>query len=471
MASINYIAPNGTSCCIPISTTQQTHPSLAFVDPNGTTQYIALTTAAVQGTPHIYIGNTDYAMGVEEECGGVRIHSDYMCVDCCYNYNTTVCYCFCTDDSDWDFVLGLNPTYGTGSNGWATVTWNSKNCTGTSPTISEFFACMAAHSTAANAITYWGTTMPACWEYTNNCIAAGCDLDPKDGSSHLCVAVGVVVSDNCYWSQESDYCWQVWNNYSGWASCTWSHQNCCPPTCWTSIDYIGYDLNRTSGTVSVGSNTAGAAGCRCVSNVVTTYCNWTQCSEESCGCWQCYGYLTCYNLGPLCMSVYGSIPNGSVRVCNYGCCWNNGIGGVCVVIPSTANTWTGGTGNYNWANPSFRMDAGQGGAHSCWNYSACTSEYSCTSICCSCFQGNPWGCCTMDYYTPNLALIATGRWSDGTQSWTPPNRYACFRACILTCQCNWGQTCCCYCYVVYSCWGGSKNWQNWTAPTMVHCAW
>lgn len=470
MASINYISPNGTSCCIPFTSSQVSHPSLAFVDPNGTTQYIALTTAAVQGTPHIYIGNTDYSMGVEEECGGVRIHSDYMCVDCCYNYNTMACFCFCVCDEDFDFCLGLNPTYGTGSNGWPTVSWNSKNRNGTSPTISEFFACMAAHSTAANAITYWTTTLPDRWNRVNNCIAAGCVCDPDTGGV-LCVGVGVAVSDNCYWSQDAEYCWQVWNNYSSWASCTWSHQNCCPFTCWTSIDYIGYDLNRTSGTVSVGSRTTGAGGCRCVSNVVTEYCQWTSCSEDSCGCWYCYGYLTCYILGPLCMSVYGSIPSGSVRVCNYGCCWNNGYGGVCVVVPATANTWTGGTGNYNWANPSFRMTRDQGKAHACWIYSADTSEYSCTSICCATFCGAQFLCCATDYYTPNVALIATGRWSDGTQSWTPSNRYASFYACILNSDNRWGQTCCCYCYSGYSSWGGSKSWQNWTAPTMVHCAW
>lgn len=468
---IQFVDNNGCTCCINTTTTKATSPSLAFVDPNGTTQYIAMTTAAIAGMPRmIGTDGCTYSMGVVPEEGGVRIHSNYVCIACPYNFNTMMCVCFCTDDNDWEFELGLNPTYGTSSNGWATVTWNSKNCTGTSPTIEEHFQCMCAHSTNANAITYWGTTMPACWNYVNACIAAGCDLDPKDGSSVLCTSYTLCVNDNCYWSQDTDYCFSSFNNHAAWSSCSWC-KGCKPIGCWTSIDYYSYNMNRTSGTVSVGNRTVDGSGCRNLSNVVTQYSCWQSCSEESYGCWICCGYLTCYVLGPLCMCVYGSIPNGSVRVCNYGCCWCNGVGGVCVVIPATANTWTGGTGNYNWANPTFRMDYSQAISHASWEYGACTPEYYCTSICSSYFCGVMWRCCASDYYTPNVALIATGRWSDGTTSWTPPTRHATFTACIINSNCNGGQTNCRYCYSVYSNWGGSKSWQNWTTPQLIHAAW
>ena len=473
--SIGYIAPNGCSCNITTSTTQQTHPSLAFQDPNGVTQYVALTTSAIAGAPHVNISGTDYSMGVVPEVGGVRIHSDYVCIACAYNYNTVMCYCFCVCDEDFDFTLGINPTYGTGSNGWATVTWNSKNCTGTSPTLEEYFCCMRAHSTNANAITYWGTTIPNNWNRVNNCIASGCVCDPDTGGV-LCVGVGICVGDNCYWTQAVEYCYQVWNNYPSWSSCTWSRQNCCPPSCWTSIDYIGYNLNRTSGTMCLANVNLRNDCCinYCNNNTYscTTQSTWYQCSEENRGCWYCCGWLKCIPFPNACIYIGGTVPS-AVTVCTYA---GNTTTGDSVNIVSAARSfsWSGSNTYYVIAQPNFRFGSAACAAITgqSWTYEAETDEYSCQTIRCACLCDvcTRWRCADVNY-SPSVRILG-GRWSDGSTYWNPSYGYVALCSCVLNCTCNWGDACR-YVYVSVncSCYGGSKSWQNFMPPTLVHCAW
>lgn len=471
MPSIQYIS-NGVTCCIPLSTTQASHPSLSVYN-NGTQYYAAMTTAALPGV-HVCNNGINYSIGAPEEEGGVRIHSNYVCIACAYNFNTLMCVCFCTDDSDWEFELGLNPTYGTASNGWATVTWNSKNCTGTSPTIEEHFQCMCAHSTAANAITYWGTTLPSCWNYVNCCLAAGCDLDPKDGSSVLCTSYTLCVNDNCYWSQDTDFCYSSFNNHAAWSSCSWC-KGCKPIGCWSSVDYYSYNMNRTSGTMSVSNG----SGCSCCLNYknnntysCTTYCNWQSCSEDSYGWWICCGWLKCIPMPNAYIHLTGSVPS-AITVCTYA---YNSTTGSCVNIVSAARSfsWNSTNAEYVIAQPSFRFGSmycasitGQA-----WSYCACTDEYVSTNIREACIGCVYVTCtCASQAYSPNVQILG-GRWSDGSTSWTPTCKYINLCSQVLWCYCSNSDICRYVRAAVNStCYTGSKSWQTWLPPTLVHCAW
>lgn len=472
---IQFVDNNGCTCCINTTTTQNTHPSLAFTDPNGTTQYIAMTTAAIAGMPRmIGTDGCTYSMGVVPACGGVRIYNNHIEICCAYNFNTTVNFMFCTDDTDYDFELGINPTYGTSSSGYATVTWNSKNCTGTSPTISEFFACMAVHATNANNKTYWETTMPNCWNYVNCCLAAGCDIDPKDGSSVLCTAYCICVADNCYWSQDTDYCFTSFNNHSAWSSCSWC-KGCCPIGCWSQIDYASYNMNRTSGTMYV-SNGGGSSCCInwCNNNTYscTTRANWYQCSEENYGYWCCSGWLKCIPFPNACIYLGGTVPS-AVTVCTYA---GNTTTGNQINIVSAARSlsWSGSNTYYVIAQPSFRL-----GSNYCaytngqtWVYEACTDEYVCQNIRCAYLcRESPLYCRAEANYSPSVRILG-GRWSDGSTCWGPSTGYIAMCTCIIECQLVYGDVCRCSCVAVnYTCWSGSKSWQNFMPPTLVHCAW
>ena len=473
--SINYVASNGCTCVLNTTTTQATHPSLAFQDPNGVTQYVALTTSAIAGAPHVNISGTDYSMGVVPEVGGVRIHSNYVCIACAYNYNTTVSFMFCTDDNDYDFCLGLNPTYGTSSSGYATVTWNSKNCTGSSPTISEFFACMAAHATNASNKTYWETTMPNCWNYVNCCLAAGCDIDPKDGSSVLCTAYCICVADNCYWTQDTDFCFTSFNNHAAWSSCSWC-KGCKPIGCWGQLEYASYNMNRTSGTMCVGN--VNLYNCCCIN-----YCNnntynctaqstWYQCSEENRGCWYCCGWLKCIPFPNACIYICGTVPS-AVTVCTYAGDTTTGDS-VNIVSAARSFSWSGSNTYYVIAQPNFRFGSAACAAITgqSWTYEAETDEYSCQTIRCACVcrVNTRWACANVNY-SPSVRILG-GRWSDGSTYWDPSYGYVNLCSCVLNCNCNWGDACR-YVYVSVncSCYGGSKSWQNFVPPSLVHCAW
>ena len=444
--SINYVASNGCTCVLNTTTTQATHPSLAFVDPNGTTNYVALTTSAIAGAPHVNISGTDYSMGVVPEEGGVRIHSNYVCIACAYNYNTTVSFMFCTDDNDFDFCLGLNPTYGTSSGGYATVTWNSKNCTGTSPTISEFFACMAAHATNASNKAYWETTMPNCWNYVNCCLAAGCDIDPKDGSSVLCTAYCICVNDNCYWTQDTDYCFTSFNNHAAWSSCSWC-KGCKPIGCWGQIEYASYNLNRTSGTMYVeGSAYSGryawTGGITCCCIDYGDYDEYHTC-----------GYRTRLTTPPKRYHVWGSVPS-AVTFCSPSSSYVHPE----VKQVTSANSWTYSSGDQYYLGSTGYNERR---LSSLWTFD-CTSYSYYPDINCVCL------CVYCVYDAESTACVIGGRWSDGSTGWTTSYGRAITEAYS-------GGTCQpinCACLITRTNLGtSSKSWQNWTAPSLVHCAW
>ena len=467
---MNY---NGAVTCVPLTTSQTTHPAIS-VCCGGTQYYAAMTTSSMTNKPHVYYNSTEYSMGVVPAVGGVRIYNNHIEICCAYNYNTTVSFCFCTDDSDWDFELGINPTYGTNSFGYATVTWNSKNCTGASPTISEFFACMAAHATNASNKTYWETTMPACWNYVNCCLAAGCDIDPKDGSSVLCTSYCICVADNCYWYQDTDFCYTSFNNHVAWSSCSWC-KGCCPIGCWSQLDYASYNMNRTSGTMYVSQ---GPGGNRCTNycnnNTYSCTCksNWYSCSEESCGYWECCGWLKCIPFPDACIHVSGTVPS-AVTVCTYA---GNTTTGNQINIVSAARSFSWNSTNVCCVvvQPSFRF-----GAMSCaflnghtWIYEATTDEYVCQNIRCSCIcRESPLYNCAMAFYSPSVRILG-GRWSDGSTYWDPTQSCIAMCSCIIQCQCAYGDVCRYVCSSVnYTCYSGSKSWQSFVPPTLVHCAW
>lgn len=467
MPSIQYIS-NGVTCCIPLSTTQSSHPSLSVYN-NGTQYYAAMTTAALSGV-HVCNNGINYSIGAPEEEGGVRIHSNYVCIACAYNYNTVMCVCFCTDDDDYEFELGLNPTYGTSASGWATVTWNSKNCTGTSPTIEEHFCCMCAHSTAANAITYWGTTLPACWNYVNACIAAGCDLDPKDGSSVLYTSYTICVNDNCYWSQDSDFCYSRFSNHAAWSSCSWC-KGCKPIGCWTSVEYASYNMNRTSGNLHIWGGGPGGDGCLLTANNVTSCC-WSQCPDDSCGCWLCEGSLCRTYFPAATFCIEGSVPS-TITICSPGTSYCNANTDYATLTEYACSfTWSSGRYMCYTGTGTLCGVAPSGMSPRCWVYKADTNEYVCACICASCwcqYYGYNY-LCVRDSWSSPICVITYGHWTDGSSCLSiSATRSICIVPLYTSGACDVSRCVCSYSYLTPT--DYIKYWQNWTAPTLVHCAW
>ena len=442
--SINYVASNGCTCCLNTTTTQQTHPSLAFVDPNGTTNYVALTTSAIAGAPHVNISGTDYSMGVVPEEGGVRIHSNYVCIACAYNYNTTLHYSFCYNDSVYRFSLGLNPLYST-ILGCPVVAWNSKNCTGSSPTIDEHIQCMLDRSTNASCLAYW-TCVKEGWSYVNACIDAGCDVQPSCTSTILCQGYCICLSDNCYWSLNRSFCDSAFNNHAAWSSCSWC-KGCCPIGCWSSIDYVSYDLNRTSGTMYVaGSDYLGRYAW--TGGVTCCYIDYGDYDE-----YHTCGYRTRLTTPPKRYHVWGSVPS-AVTFCSPASSYTHSE----VTQVTSANSWTYSSGDQYYLGSTGYNERR---IASTWTFD-CTSYSYYPDINCVCL------CVYCTYNAESTACVIGGRWSDGSTGWTTSYGRT------ITEVYN-GSTCQpinCACLITRTNLGtSSKSWQNWTAPSLVHCAW
>ncbi len=423
MANIGFIAPNGTSCCIPISTTQQTHPSLAFTDPNGVTQYVALSTTLGSGKPYIQYGVV-YSVGEPPapHVGAIRINAANIEYCCSYNFNTTVQYEACDGTCLKTFVVGLNPTFTSGAT--ATVSYNSKNQTGTSLTIDEILQCLIDRSTN----NCWSETKRV-WDNANERVTQGC--------TDSYVRYVINVQDLCYWSGACSYCNTCFSPSGGVSNI--------PPKCWT--DYVSYNLNRTTGTLTIGCSTQ--YNCCNMTNVPAYSCI-TYCDPES---GYCLGWLKCTPLPQARVYVGGSVP--SAVTVSQGAV-NHSYGNyVCAHLNAGSSFTTTGNASYNFT----------GTGYMCWSrcagYTTPTWDINYGSF--SAPQNN---CC----YTLNFNMFPTitgGRWSDGSTSWYPTIGG-------LSGQCLYGNGTSCGCVRALagtSGSGASKSWQNFSAPTMCHNFW
>lgn len=474
MANIEYLNPNGVTCCIPISTTQQTQPSLAFTDPNGVTQYVALSTTLGSGKPYIQYGGITYSVGQPPAPheGGLRIYSDHIELCCAYNYNAFVTYCYCVCDEDFEFDLGLNPTYSTGPTGFPSVSWNSTNCTGSSPTIEQHFDCMIAYATSTQANDSW-RRMKNMWNRVNACMADGCVTDPDTGG-YLCTGYLLCFSSSCYWSCVCDTCWAAYANNPNWSTCGWCH-GCKPIACWDREDYVSYNLNRKSGTMSFSGNNLGYCFDSCMNSYTTTYSQWFQCTDDSCGVWHKCGNICSVTAPAVCAVISGAIPSGvTVCTCNFSgipyptnnCLRISGSGRAFTYCAGCSGQRFAMSGTTVICNTCYTAPNNQ------WRFIAETDEYTC------CVSGYRNSC----FYVPTAhqmndwlnvtVCINGGRWSDGSTGWYPAARvYG--RYCGLTCCTTSSGVSACCCVRGVSCMNisGSKGWQEFAAPTLVHCNW
>lgn len=422
MANIGYLNPNGVTCCIPISTTKQTSPSLAFTDPNGVTQYVALSTTLGSGKPYIQYGGVTYSVGQPPapHVGAIRINATNIEYCCSYNFNTTVQYEACDGTCLKTFVVGLNPTFTSGAT--ATVTYNSKNQTGTSLTIDEILQCLIDRSTN----NCWSETKRV-WDNANERVEQGC--------TDSYVRYVINVQDLCYWSAACSYCSTCFSPSGGVSSI--------PPKCWT--DYVSYNLNRTSGTLTIG--TSQQYNCCNLSNV-TAYSCITYCDPES---QYCLGWLKCTPLPRAAISIGGSVPSavtvsqGAVSCNNgYACTYLNA--GSSFSVTGTAVCNLTGTGYMCWSScnmftPQWSINYGS----FCYN----------TGLCCYVMNFN---------YSPS---VSGGRWSDGSTTWYPSIQGGFASQCLLNC----GSCGCVRATAGGNGNGASKSWQNFSTPTMCHNFW
>lgn len=423
MSSINFIAPNGCTCCIPISTAQLTHPSLAFTDPNGVTQYVALSTALVAGKPQIV--GTDgitYSVGKPPapHVGAIRINAANIEYCCSYNFNTTVQYEACDGTCLKTFVVGLNPTFTSGAT--ATVTYNSKNQTGTSLTIDEILQCLIDRSTNN------------CWSETKR-VWDDANARVKQGCTDSFVRYVINVQDLCYWSAACSYCNTCFSPSGGVSNI--------PPKCWNSEEYASYNLNRTTGTLTIGCSSQ--YNCWYGTDVVGYACVCYS-SEDYCS-----GWLKCTPLPQMKVYVGGSVPSavtvsqGNIwTVCNSS--W------VCLNAGSFSTT---GNASYNLT----------GCGCLCWasNINYVTPQW---WIDCAIFCSPTGYCC----YTMNFNMSPTitgGIWSDGSATWNPSIQG-------FASHCLYGNGTFCGCLrssagTTGS--GASKSWQQFAAPDVCYAFW
>jgi len=424
MASINYISPNGTSCCIPISTTQQTHPSLAFVDPNGITQYVALSTTLGSGKPHIQYNGVTYSVGQPPapHVGAIRINATNVEYCCSYNFNTTIQYEACDGTCNKTFIIGLNPTFTSAAT--ATVTYNSKNQTGTSLTIDEILQCLIDRSTT----NCWSETKRV-WDNANERVEQGC--------TDSYVRYVINVQDSCYWSASCSYCTTCFSPSGGVSNI--------PPKCWT--DYVSYNLNRTSGTLTIGC----LQQCNCCNMTnVPAYSCITYCDPESD---YCIGWLKCTPLPQARVYVGGSVPSAvTVRAGAVNC-----KGYACAHLNAGSSFSTTGGASYNLT----------GTGYMCWPscISYTTPEW---DISYGSFNVNTSHCC----YVMNFNIsssVTGGRWSDGSTTWYPTISGGFSGQCLYG---NGTATGCVRATAGTNGGGGAaKGWQNFAAPRVCHAFW
>ena len=422
MASIQYLS-NGVTCCIPVTDTQTTHPALAYYDSNGCQKFVALTTASLSGHPHLINNGTDYSVGVAPAVGGVQIYSDNICIACAYNYNTTIFYEVCDGTNLRCFSLGICPTFTSGTE--ATVSFNSKNTTGASLCIDDFFDCMISRSTG----TGWTLTKTT-WDNANANVALGC--------ANSYVKYCICLNDNCYWSCSSSFCETTFAT---------NGVSCIPPKCWSEVDYASYDLNRTSGTMYVaGSDYLGdytwTGGITCCYIDYGDYDEYHTC-----------GYRVCLTTPPKRYHVWGSVPS-AVTFCSPASAYVHPN----VTQVTSANSWTYSSGDQYYLGSTGYNERR---TSSTWTFD-CTSYNYYPDINCVCL------CVYCVYNAEATACVIGGRWSDGSTGWTTSYGRAITEAYS-------GGTCQpinCACLITRTNLGtSSKSWQNFMPPTLVHCAW